>query len=356
MRQRVAFLRTLLSGKPVLCLDEPFAALDAFTREELRSWLAGTLAQEPRTVVLVTHDVEEAAVLADRVLVLSPRPARVVAEIPVTTPAPARRDRPGGRRRAGGRPGGVAVILPLALVLLLLGIWQAYTELGSVDPLILPSPIEVGQSLWEDRGLLLDNLGTTATEVGLGVLCALVAGVGAAIALHRVRLLRRATYPLLIGSQAVPVVTLAPLLVFWLGFGLGPKLAIITLVCFFPVAVTTLDALDRTDPDQLKLMRTLGATRRQAFWWAQMPAALPAALSGARISVAIAVIGAVLAEDSGSSAGLGHLLRQSTGQLETARGYAAVVVLAAFAIALFYTLVLAERRLLPWTHRHEGSV
>jgi len=88
MRQRVAFLRTLLSGKPVLCLDEPFASLDAFTRDELRTWLAGALAQEPRTVLLVTHDVEEAAVLADRILVLSERPARIVAEIPVTTPRP----------------------------------------------------------------------------------------------------------------------------------------------------------------------------------------------------------------------------------------------------------------------------
>ncbi len=88
MRQRVAFLRTLLAGKPVLCLDEPFAALDALTREELRTWLAGALAQEPRTVLLVTHDVEEAAVLADRILVLSARPARVVAEVAVTTPRP----------------------------------------------------------------------------------------------------------------------------------------------------------------------------------------------------------------------------------------------------------------------------
>jgi len=247
------------------------------------------------------------------------------------------------------------VILPLCVIVLLLAAWQAYTELGSVDPLILPPPTEVATSLWEDRGLLLDNLGTTATEVGLGVLCALAVGVGAAVALHRSQLLKRATYPLLIGSQAVPVVTLAPLLVFWLGFGLGPKLAIITLVCFFPVAVTTLEALERTDPDQLKLMRTLGATRRQTFWLAELPAALPAALSGARISVAIAVIGAVFAEDSGSTNGLGHLLKQSTGQLETARGYAAVTVLAAFAITLFYALVLVERRLLPWTARPGGS-
>lgn len=246
------------------------------------------------------------------------------------------------------------MIAPLVVVAALLGLWQAYTEFGDVDPLILPSPIEVGRSLVEDRGLLWDDFLATGQVVAVGIVCALGVGVGAAIALHRSRLLRRATYPLLIGSQAVPVLALAPLLVFWLGFGFAPKIAIITIVCFFPVAVTTLDALDRTDPDQLKLLRTLGATRRQAFWWGEVPAALPAALSGARISIAIAVIGAVLAEDAGTEDGLGLLLTQSLGQLETARAYAAVVVLSAFAVSLFYILVLLERRLLPWTHRTGG--
>ena len=99
MRQRVAFLRTLLSGKPVLCLDEPFGALDAITRAEMQEWLAGALAREPRTVVLVTHDVEEAILLADRVLVLSPRPGRVIAELEVALAAPARAHRRRGRRR-----------------------------------------------------------------------------------------------------------------------------------------------------------------------------------------------------------------------------------------------------------------
>jgi NitT/TauT family transport system ATP-binding protein len=94
MRQRVAFLRTLLAGKPVLALDEPFASLDALTRQEMQSWLAGTLVREPRTVVLVTHDVEEAVVLADRVAVLSPRPGRVVAEVPVHLPRPRSRTDP----------------------------------------------------------------------------------------------------------------------------------------------------------------------------------------------------------------------------------------------------------------------
>jgi putative hydroxymethylpyrimidine transport system permease protein len=149
----------------------------------------------------------------------------------------------------------------------------------------------------------------------------------------------------------VPIVIIAPLLVVWFGFGMVPKLAIIALVCFFPVVVTTLDALRSVDPDQLKLMRTLDATRWQAFRWAEAPAALPAALSGAKIAVAVAVIGAVFAEYAGSSEGLGHLMLQAIPQLETARAYAAVVLLAAFAVLLFSALALAERRLVPWARR-----
>jgi ABC-type nitrate/sulfonate/bicarbonate transport system permease component len=133
-----------------------------------------------------------------------------------------------------------------------------------------------------------------------------------------------------------------------------PKLAIIALVCFFPIVVTTLDALATVDPDQLKLLRTLDASRWQAFRWAEAPAALPAALSGAKIAVAVAVIGAVFAEYAGSSEGLGHLMLQAIPQLETARAYAAVVLLAAFAVLLFAALALAERRLVPWAHRPKG--
>ncbi len=164
-----------------------------------------------------------------------------------------------------------------------------------------------------------------------------------AVALHFSGTLRRGVYPLLVASQAVPIVIIAPLLVVWFGFGIVPKLAIIALVCFFPVVVTTLDALRSVDPDQLKLMRTLDATRWQAFRWAEAPAALPAALSGAKIAVAVAVIGAVFAEYAGSSEGLGHLMLQSIPQLETPRAYAAVVLLAAFAVLLFGALALAER-------------
>ena len=179
-------------------------------------------------------------------------------------------------------------LAPALLVLALLGAWQLYARTGAVDDFILPAPSEVAQALWIDRSLLWSNLLVTAQEVGLGVLASLVLGFALAVALHFSGVLRRGVYPLLVASQAVPIVIVAPLLVVWFGFGIVPKLAIIALVCFFPVVVTTLDALAGVDPDQLKLLRTLDASRWQAFRWAEAPAALPAALSGATMTIGTA--------------------------------------------------------------------
>jgi ABC-type nitrate/sulfonate/bicarbonate transport system permease component len=200
---------------------------------------------------------------------------------------------------------------------------------------------------------LWDNLLVTGREVALGLVVALVGGALLATLVHFSPPLRRAVYPLLIATQAVPISTIAPLLVLWLGFGILPKLVIVGLICFFPVVVTMLDAFAAIDPEQHKLMRTLGASRWQAFRWVEAPAALPAALSGAKIAVAIGGTGAVFAEYAGSEKGLGNLLLQSTPQLETARAYAAVVVLAALAITCFALLALAERRIAPWAHRRK---
>ena len=235
------------------------------------------------------------------------------------------------------------------LILLgLLGAWELYARLGGIDNLLLPAPTEVASALWLDRTMLGDNLLVTAQEVALGILIALIAGALLALALDRSAILRRSLYPLLVGSQAVPILIIAPLLIVWLGFGIGPKLAIIALVCFFPVVVTTLDALASVDPNQRKLMRNLDASGWQELRWLEAPAALPGALTGAKIAVAVAVIGAVFAEYAGSSEGLGNVILQATPQLETARAYAAAVLLALLAIACFFLLSLAERLLIPW--------
>ena len=248
---------------------------------------------------------------------------------------------------------------PLLLVATLLGVWELYVDSGSDSSFVLPAPHAIAGAMWNNAGLLAANLGPTAEEVGLGIALALLFGFVLAVLIHLSPILRRAVYPLAVGSQAVPIAVIAPLLVFWWGFGMLPKLVVIVVICFFPVLVTTVDGLSAVDPDQIKLLRTLDASRWQAFRFAELPTALPAALSGARIALAVAVIGAYIAESqtatSGVHAGLGHEINADLTALQTPRAYAAAVVLFGFAIACFYALGLAERRLAPWSARTRGD-
>ena len=234
------------------------------------------------------------------------------------------------------------------IVAALLGVWQLYTIVSDLDEFVLPPPTAVAESLVQDRGLLAENFVVTATEMLAGLACALVLGIALTVLLHLSPRARSGLYPLLIGTQVIPIVLIAPLLVAWFGFGVAPKLFIVALVCFFPIVVPTLDALGRIPADRLKLMRSLGASRWQILRFAEAPSALPALFTGTRLAVAIAAIAAVLAEYSGSEKGLGRLTLQSIPQLETARAYAAIVVLMAFTLALYAGLAALERGLLPW--------
>jgi ABC-type nitrate/sulfonate/bicarbonate transport system permease component len=247
---------------------------------------------------------------------------------------------------------------PLILAGLLLGGWEAYVDIAGVEADLLPAPHAVASALWENRGLLWNNFTVTAEEVLLGLALALAAGFSTAVALHLSPALRRALYPLAVGSQAIPIPVIGVLLVFWWGFGLFPKLVVIALICFFPILVTTVDGLAAVDPDQPKLLRTLDASRWQAFRFAELPSALPAALSGARIALAIGVIGAFIAETttptSGAYPGLGREIITDVNFL-TPRAYAGTVLLFAFAIACFQALGVAERRLAPWSTRPQGD-
>ena len=249
------------------------------------------------------------------------------------------------------------VLLPLAVVLGLLALWQlaaswdVIADALSIEPFLVPAPSDVADSLWTDRELLAENAWVTVQEVVLGFAIALVAGSAFAIVLHLSDVLRRALYPLLVASQTVPVIAIAPILVVWLGFGLGPKLAIIALICFFPITVNALDGLRSVDPELPRMMRTLDASRIQTLLRVEVPSSLPFLLSGAKIAAVISVIGAVFGEWSGADEGLGHLILVAQGQVQTARVFAAVAVLSALAILLFGGLALVERRLAWWRPR-----
>jgi len=247
-------------------------------------------------------------------------------------------------------------VLPAVLLLALFGVWELYVDLGGVDPDILPPPHAVASALYTDRGLLWSNFLVTAREVLLGLLATAVLGLALAVALHFSPTLRRAFYPLLVASQAIPFPVLAPILLVWLGFGILPKIMVVALVSFFSIVVATLAGFATVDPQLLKLMRTFDASRMRTFRHVELPAALPGLFTGAKIAVAVSVIGAVFAEYNGSNSGLGYLILISIPQLLSARAVAATVVLALFAIALFGLLSVAERRALPWAYEPRGDL
>ena len=233
--------------------------------------------------------------------------------------------------------------LPAALLLLaFVGAWQWVASLPSGDDLTLASPVEVWGAFGEDGDLLLDNAGVTLVEVLLGLAVSIVAGVAFAIAMHLSRTLREAAYPLVVASQAIPIVVLAPIFVLAFDYGIGPKLAIVALICFFPITVNVLDGLRSVEEDQLKLMRSFGASRLRTLRSVELPSALPSFFSGLRVAATVSVIGAVFGEWAGADKGLGRLVLLGNNQLQTPRVYAGVVLLTLMAVALFALVTLLE--------------
>lgn len=245
-------------------------------------------------------------------------------------------------------------LLPALLLGALLALWQLACSTGAIadaldlESFLVPSPAEVATSLWENRVLLAENAWVTLREMLLGILAALIVGVGFAVLMHRWRVVRDAAYPLIVASQAIPIVVIAPILVVWFGYGIAPKVVIVALVCFFPITVNALDGLRSVDPEAVKMMRSLNASRGQRFRRVEAPAALPSLFTGIKIAVVIAPIGAVFAEWAGSSSGLGHLIQSDAAYYLVDRQFATVFVLAALALALIGLTALAERRVVTW--------
>jgi NitT/TauT family transport system permease protein/putative hydroxymethylpyrimidine transport system permease protein len=242
-------------------------------------------------------------------------------------------------------------VIAALLLLAGLGAWEAIVRAGLVDDLILPAPTQVLDSLWTDRGLLASDLWVTGYEVLIGLAAAIALGAVLAVAMHLSPLARRALRPLVIGSQAIPIPGVAPLFVLVLGFGLAPKVLLVALVCFFPVAINLYDGLRDADPDARRLLRSLQASRWQALRLVEAPSALPAAFTGMKVAAAVAVIGAVFAEWAGADAGLGRTLLTANGQLETARAFAATLLLFLLAVGLYGAFAALEHRVVDWTPR-----
>jgi ABC-type nitrate/sulfonate/bicarbonate transport system permease component len=242
-----------------------------------------------------------------------------------------------------------------ALLLLLAGrAWQAVVESGAVPDFVLPPPTQIWDAAVQERSLLLSNAVPTLEVAVGGFLLALVIGVALAIAIASSRLLRAAVYPLVVGSQTVPVLALAPALALIFGYSVLPKLVIVCLVCFFPITVNTVDGLRSVDQELLSLLRSMGAGPAALFREVSLPSALPYLFSGAKVAATFSVIGALFGEWSGSYSGLGYFMQQRQAQFDTAGLFAAIAALTLLGIALFGAVALLERLLIPW-HRSSGD-
>lgn len=227
-------------------------------------------------------------------------------------------------------------------------LWEITVRATGVPHYILPGPLRVATALVDQAAFISENAVVTLAEMVAGMVLGCTAGCACALALAQSRTMRRWLLPLVLASQAIPVFAIAPLLVLWLGFGMASKIVAAALVIFFPVASAFYDGLVRTDRGWLDLAAVMGASPAATLFRLRVPAALPALASGIRVAAAVAPIGAVIGEWVGASAGLGFLMLQANARMRVDLLFAALFVLAVFAVLFYIAIDAGLRRLVPW--------
>jgi len=241
-----------------------------------------------------------------------------------------------------------AILLPVIGLIGAIAIWWLAILVFDVESFLLPTPGDVISRFLEQPGYLLQQTRVSFVETISGFLLAIVIGVPIAVLIVRSVILERLVYPLLLAVNAIPKIAIAPLLVVWWGFGIGPKIVMTLLVCFFPIVISTAQGMKSTPAELVELLRSLRASRAQEFFKLRLTYALPQVFTGLKVAISLAVIGSVIGEFSGATEGLGFVISTSGASADTALAFAAIGLLSLMSIVLFYGLVLLEYLLLPW--------
>ncbi|MGH2966639.1 MAG: ABC transporter permease [Solirubrobacterales bacterium] len=242
----------------------------------------------------------------------------------------------------------VSVLPPIAVFAALLAAWEIFIDVTDQPAYVIPHLSAIAQSMGDDRGVLLEASWITAQEILVGLAIGVVVGLALAVLLAQSRIIGRAVYPLVIGSQAVPVIVIAPVFVIWFGFGMLPKVLVAALITFFPIVINTIAGLNSIDRETISLMRVLQASRWTTFWKVRVPGSLPFVFAGLKNAAVIATIGAIVGEWVGAERGLGPLMIASNATFDASLTFAAIVYLALMAMALFVVVLVAERLVIPW--------
>lgn len=244
----------------------------------------------------------------------------------------------------------------LIFLILLLAAWQFSVYKLDIPRWLLPSPNNVAEALWKTRALLWGHAKITILETTLGFLAAILLGFLVSTLMAVFPLLKRIFYPFLIFSQTVPLIAIAPLLLLWLGYGLLPKIIIVVLVCFFPIAISLLQGLELTDQDLLNLLRSMGASDWQVFVKIRWPHSLPSLFSGLRIAATYSVMAAIIGEWLGASQGLGIYLTRSSNSFLTDQVFAAIIAITILSFLYYALILLLTKLVLPWYTRSTRDI
>jgi NitT/TauT family transport system permease protein len=237
---------------------------------------------------------------------------------------------------------------PLVLVVALVAGWWAVTEAELVAPYILPSPADTWSAAADNAAYLAQNTWVTAWETVIGFVIAAIVGEFVAVVMVYSTSLEKTVYPLILFAQVIPKIAIAPLFVVWLGFGTSPKILVAVLMAFFPIVISGLAGLRSVDPEILELTSTMGASRLKTFVKIRFPASLPQLMSGLKVAATLAVTGAVVGEFVGANEGLGYVILQANGNVDTAMLFAALIIMSILGIVLFAAIEIAEKLLIPW--------
>jgi len=242
------------------------------------------------------------------------------------------------------------VAAPLVLAAAILAAWEISVRLLAVPNYVLPAPSQIGAEIYVDRKIIFSQLGVTLFEISSGYFLSCVVGFCLSVLIVYSTTFRRGVLPLVVASQTIPVIAIAPLLVIWFGYNSIPRIIITALVAFFPLTISFVTGLQTIEPAFINFFRSLKANEIQIFTKLRFPAALPNIFGGLKVATTLAVIGATIGEWVGASAGLGYLMAQDSAQLNTTRVFASLVVLGAFGMGFFAVVGLIERWSMPWVY------
>ena len=388
MRQRVALARALIMERPILLMDEPFAALDAQTKIVMQEELLRIFDQTHKTILFVTHAIEEAILLGDEVVVMTARPGPHQGCDPCRPAAPALA-RDGGRKGvrravrphlsshprgsdqdhgAAGRGGGAMtsaraariwqLVLPTLTIVAVVAAWEALVRFRGIAPIYLPAPSSVFVYLWRmiADGSMPYHLGITLLRIFAGFALAAVCGIALGVLMGMSRTVARVADVWIAALYPLPKISLIPLLIIWVGTGEAYKIVISAVSAFFPIVISTYSGIRQTDRGLIKAAKDLGANARQIQLKVVIPGAIPSIFAGLHLGMGIAIILVVAAEMIGGSSqgGMGWLLISSGQVMETEKVFASLIVLAVVGAVVIKLQQWIDRKVAPWVNYNDG--